>query len=46
MGFGGPDCVLDQERFRSSLDEETVFVAVGLASNACGVINPVKDMIR
>ncbi len=37
---------LDLEQFETLLDEQTVFAAIGYASNACGTINPVKDMIR
>jgi selenocysteine lyase/cysteine desulfurase len=39
-------CSLDLVKFGTLLDDDTVFVAIGYASNACGTINPVKDMIR
>ena len=28
------------------MDDRTVMVAVGAASNACGTINPIKDVSR
>lgn len=34
------DCTLDLESFRSQLNERTKLVAVGLASNVTGTINP------
>ena len=40
------DGTLDQASFRSSLSPRTKLVAVGLASNITGTINPVKQMIR
>lgn len=39
------DCTLNQEHYRSLLNERTRLVAVGLASNATGTINPVREMI-
>lgn len=42
----GDSGLLDQEDFERRLDENTVFVAIASASNACGAINPVKEMIR
>lgn len=40
------DGTLDQESFRKCLSRKTKLVAVGLASNITGTINPVKEMIR
>jgi cysteine desulfurase family protein (TIGR01976 family) len=40
------DGTLNQESFRRCLSERTKLVAVGLASNITGTINPVGEMIR
>ena len=40
------DCTLDLDDFRSKLNQKTRLVAVGLASNATGTINPVETMVR
>ncbi|MAG94410.1 MAG: cysteine desulfurase-like protein, partial [Planctomycetaceae bacterium] len=40
------DCTLDVDDFRNKLSEKTRLVAVGLASNATGTVNPVKEMAR
>ncbi len=39
-------CADDLKAFASNLDERTALVAIPYASNATGVINPVKEMIR
>ena len=39
------DCTLDQDEFRKLLSPKTKFAAIGVASNATGTINPVKQMI-
>ena len=39
-------CTLDLATFEDLLDEKTALVAVGYASNACGTINPIKDLVR
>ena len=39
-------CTIDLSDFDRKLDEKTVLVCLGLASNACGTVNPVKEMIR
>lgn len=38
------DCSLDLASFEAALSERTKLVAVGLASNAVGTINPVRDI--
>lgn len=38
------DCTLDLASFEAALSERTRLVAVGLASNAVGTINPVRDI--
>lgn len=38
------DCTLDQQSFDAALTGRTKLVAVGLASNAVGTINPVRDI--
>ncbi|MCA8995707.1 MAG: cysteine desulfurase-like protein [Planctomycetaceae bacterium] len=38
------DCTLDQESYTNALSEKTRLVAIGLASNAAGTINPVAKM--
>ncbi len=40
------DGTLDQESFRQALSKKTKLLAVGLASNITGTINPVKQMIQ
>jgi cysteine desulfurase family protein (TIGR01976 family) len=40
------DLTLDLEDLESKLNSKTKLVAVGLASNAVGTINPVKDIIE
>ncbi|MEQ8788532.1 MAG: cysteine desulfurase-like protein [Pirellulaceae bacterium] len=40
------DCTLDLEDFRGKINDRTVLVAVGCASNASGSINPVKQICR
>ena len=40
------DGTLDQESFRKALSPKTKLVAIGLASNITGTINPVKDMVQ
>ena len=39
-------CTLDLATFEDVLDEGTALVATGYASNACGTINPIKDLVR
>ncbi len=47
VGFDpGRNCAVDLDGFGASLDADTVFVGVGYASNACGIVNPAKEMIR
>lgn len=38
------DCTLDLDSFHRQLSERTRLVAIGLASNATGTINPVREM--
>ena len=40
------DCTLNLDDFRSKLTAQTKLVAVGLASNAVGTINPVAEMVE
>jgi cysteine desulfurase family protein (TIGR01976 family) len=40
------DCTLDLEDLRRKLSDRTKLVAVGLASNAVGTINPVAEIVR
>jgi len=40
------DCTLDLDDLRRKLSSRTKLVAVGLASNAVGTINPVAEIIR
>jgi cysteine desulfurase family protein (TIGR01976 family) len=40
------DCTLDLEDLRRKLSDRTKVVAVGLASNAVGTINPVAEIVR
>jgi cysteine desulfurase family protein (TIGR01976 family) len=40
------DCTLDLADLASKINKKTKLVAVGLASNAVGTINPVKEIIR
>lgn len=42
VGFHAEDCTLDMDDLASKLSPRTRLVAVGLASNATGTINPVK----
>ena len=39
-------CTLDLNKFENVLDGNTALVAVGYASNACGTINPIKELVR
>src|SRR6202041_2975651 len=40
------DCTLNLDDLRSKLSARTKLVAVGLASNAVGTINPVTEIVR
>jgi cysteine desulfurase family protein (TIGR01976 family) len=40
------DCTLDLEDLRRKLSDRTKLVAVGLASNAVGTINPIAEIVR
>ena len=40
------DCTLDLDRYRELLSSRTRLVALGMASNATGTINPVAEMIQ
>jgi cysteine desulfurase family protein (TIGR01976 family) len=40
------DCTLDLDTLDRALDEPTTLVAVGLASNAVGTVNDVKEIVR
>ncbi|MET1232874.1 MAG: cysteine desulfurase-like protein [Candidatus Limnocylindrales bacterium] len=40
------DCTLDLASFEAALTGRPRLVAVGMASNATGTINPVRDMVR
>lgn len=40
------DCTLDLEDFKSKLSSKTKLVAVGLASNSVGTINPVSEIVK
>ena len=46
MNFKHESCTVDLSDLDRLVDDKTVFVALGLASNACGTINPVKNMIK
>ena len=46
VNFKSGNCTIDLVDFDRAVDEKTAFVALGMASNACGTINPVKDMIK
>ena len=46
LDFNRKSCTIDQSDFDRKLDSKTVLVCLGLASNACGPINPVKQMIK
>ena len=46
LSFNQESCTIDLSDFDRKLDEKTVLVCLGLASNACGTVNPVKDMIK
>lgn len=46
LDFNRKSCTIDQSDFDRKLDSKTVLVCLGLASNACGTINPVKQMIK
>jgi len=44
--FRTVDCTLDLDRYRELLSPRTRLVALGLASNATGTINPVAEMVH
>ena len=44
--FRDHDCTLDMNDFASKITERTKLVAVGLASNAVGTINPVRKIVE
>ena len=44
--FRMEDCTLDLDQYRELLSPRTRLVAIGLASNATGTINPVAEMVR
>ena len=44
--FRQADCTLDLDRYRELLSPRTRLVAIGLASNATGTINPVAEIVR
>jgi cysteine desulfurase family protein (TIGR01976 family) len=44
--FRAEDCTLDLDRYRELLSSRTRLVALGMASNATGTINPLAEMIR
>ena len=46
LNFKTESCTIDQSDFDRKLDDKTMLVCLGLASNACGTINPVKKMIK
>ena len=46
LNFRTESCTIDQSDFDRKLDGKTMLVCLGLASNACGTINPVKKMIK
>ena len=46
LNFRTESCTIDQADFDRKLDEKTALVCLGLASNACGTVNPVKQMIK
>lgn len=46
VGVNLDDGTLDQQSFREALTPRTKLVAVGLASNITGTINPVRQMIQ
>jgi len=46
LGIDLHDCTLRMDEFQSLLNPRTRLLAVGLASNATGTINPVADMTR
>jgi cysteine desulfurase family protein (TIGR01976 family) len=46
VGIRAADCTLDLDELRSKLSPRTRLVAVGVASNAVGTINPVADICR
>ena len=46
LNFRTETCTIDQLDFDRKLDEKTMLVCLGLASNACGTINPIKQMIK
>jgi selenocysteine lyase/cysteine desulfurase len=46
LNFKHDSCTLDMSDFDRKLDDKTVLVCLGLASNACGTISPVKQMIK
>jgi len=46
LGVDFDDCTLRMDEFQSLLNPRTRLLAVGLASNATGTINPVAEMTR
>lgn len=46
LNFKAETCTIDQSDFDRKLDEKTRLVCLGLASNACGTINPIRQMIK
>ena len=44
--FHREDCTLDLDRYRELLSPRTRLVALGLASNSTGTINPVTEMVQ
>ena len=44
IDFHGSDCRLDIDQFFNALNERTKLVAIGVACNATGGINPIKQM--
>lgn len=46
LNFKEDACTIDLSDFDRKLNDKTALVCLGLASNACGTINPVADMIK
>ena len=46
LDFLHESCTIDLTDLDRKLDDKTKLVAIGMASNACGTINPVKQIIR
>lgn len=46
IDFDVEDCTLDLRGLKGALNDNTALVAVGLASNAVGTINPVAEIIE